>query len=57
MNRKSIITGITTLIGFLVGLYVHNIFVYTIVGLAVGYLIVFWIPSIVAWKQRKNRHK
>lgn len=54
MNRKSIITGVATLIGFLFGLYLNKIFMYTMIGLAVGYLIVYWIPYFVAWRKRKK---
>lgn len=56
MNRRSLITGITTLIGFAVGLYLHSIFVYTMVGLAAGYVIVFWVPFFASWSQKRH-HK
>ncbi|MFC6315892.1 hypothetical protein ACFQHW_09995 [Lapidilactobacillus achengensis] len=57
MTRKSIITGLAALIGFLFGLYFKHIFIYTIMGMAVGYLIVFWIPYFRNWYQRRRQQK
>ncbi|WP_261807012.1 hypothetical protein [Lapidilactobacillus luobeiensis] len=57
MAKKSIITGLTTLVGFIFGFYFKHIFVYTMLGLAVGYLIVFWIPYFRKGQQQRRRNK
>ncbi|WP_164508258.1 hypothetical protein [Lapidilactobacillus wuchangensis] len=54
MATKSIITGLTTMIGFIVGFYLHKIFLYTMLGLAIGYLIVFWIPYAINWYKKRQ---
>lgn len=41
---QSFIIGIFGLIGLFIGLFVKNIMVWTFVGIAVGYVITFWIP-------------
>lgn len=57
MNRKSIITGLTTIIGFLLGLHFNKIFMYTMIGLASGYLLVFWLPYFIKWSQKQQRKR
>lgn len=51
-KQNSFIVGICTLIGLIVGLIVKSIMVWTFVGLAIGYVITFWIPYFS--KQRKS---
>lgn len=43
-KHNSFVLGMCTLIGLIVGLFARNIMVWTFVGLAIGYVITFWIP-------------
>lgn len=57
MNQldQSVIIGIFGLIGLFIGLFVKNIMVCTFVGIAVGYVVTFWIPYFK--KQHQLRKK
>lgn len=54
-KHDSFILGLCTLVGLIVGLLVKNIMVWTFVGLAIGYVITFWIPYFS--RQRKMNRK
>ena len=51
---QSVIIGIFGLIGLFIGLFVKNIMVWTFVGIAVGYVVTFWIPYFKKQSQLKN---
>lgn len=55
-QKQSLITGILALIGFAIGLYTDHILAGLFSGLAIGYLITFWIPYFIKryHKQRKD---
>jgi len=42
MNRKSLITGTTTLLGLIVGLFTHKILLGVAIGLAIGTVIAYY---------------
>ncbi len=45
-QKQSLIAGITAIIGFIIGLFTHHILLGLFGGLAIGYLITFWIPYL-----------
>lgn len=51
---QSVIIGIFGLIGLFIGLFVKNIMVWTFVGIAVGYVVTFWIPYFKKQSQLKK---
>ncbi|MCT3342104.1 hypothetical protein EFP49_04655 [Lactobacillus johnsonii] len=53
---QSFIIGIFGLIGLFIGLFVKNIMVWTFVGIAVGYVITFWIPFFKKQSQLKKKN-
>ena len=53
---QSVIIGIFGLIGLFIGLFVKNIMVWTFVGIAVGYVITFWIPYFKKKSQLKKKN-
>lgn len=54
-QKQSLITGILALIGFAIGFYTDHILVGLFGGLAIGYLITFWIPYFVRRQKRGKR--
>ncbi|MBP2058086.1 uncharacterized membrane protein (UPF0136 family) [Lactobacillus colini] len=54
-RQNSVTVGMYTLIGLIIGLIVKNILVWTFVGLAVGYIVTFWIPYF--FKQNNSSKK
>lgn len=54
-KQDSFTVGMCTLIGLIIGLIVKSIMVWTFVGLAIGYIITFWIPYFR--RQIKSNHK
>lgn len=58
MNQldQSVIIGIFGLIGLFIGLFVKNIMVWTFVGIAVGYVVTFWIPYFKKQSQLKKKN-
>ena len=54
--EQSFIIGIFGLIGLFIGLFVKNIMVWTFVGIAIGYVITFWIPYFKKQIQLKNKN-
>ena len=54
---QSVIIGIFGLIGLFIGLFVKNIMVWTFVGIAVGYVITFWIQYLKNQIQLKKKNK
>ncbi|WP_282805082.1 hypothetical protein [Lactobacillus isalae] len=53
---QSFIIGIFGLIGLFIGLFVKNIMVWTFVGIAVGYVVTFWIPYFKKQYQLKKKN-
>lgn len=53
-QKQSLIAGICALIGFAIGFYTEHILAGLFGGLAVGYLITFWIPYFVR-RHAKNK--
>ena len=53
---QSFIIGIFGLIGLFIGLFVKNIMVWTFVGIAVGYVIKFWIQYFKKQSKLKNKN-
>ncbi|MCD2257090.1 hypothetical protein ACNAN0_02250 [Agrilactobacillus fermenti] len=49
-QKQSLIAGTTALIGFIIGLMTKHILTGLFVGLAVGYLMTFWIPYFMKRK-------
>ena len=54
--EQSFIIGIFGLIGLFIGLFVKNIMVWTFVGIAIGYVITFWIPYFKKQRQLKKKN-
>ena len=54
--EQSFIIGIFGLIGLFIGLFVKNIMVWTFVGIAIGYVITFWIPYFKKQSQLKKKN-
>ena len=54
--EQSFIIGIFGLIGLFIGLFVKNIMVWTFVGIAIGYVITFWIPYFKKKCKLKNKN-
>ena len=54
---QSVIIGIFGLIGLFIGLFVKNIMVWTFVGIAVGYVVTFWIPYFKKQSQLKKKNR
>ena len=54
-KQNSFTVGMCTLIGLIVGLIVKNIMVWTFVGLAIGYIITFWIPYFRGQKKYHDK--
>ena len=54
--EQSFIIGIFGLIGLFIGLFVKNIMVWTFVGIAIGYVITFWIPYFKKQSQQKKKN-
>lgn len=53
-QQQSLIAGSTALIGFIIGLMTHHILVGLFGGLAVGYLITFWLPYLLKQNRKKK---
>lgn len=54
--EQSFIIGIFGLIGLFIGLFVKNIMVWTFVGIAIGYVITFWISYFKKQSQLKKKN-
>ncbi|KRN04612.1 MULTISPECIES: hypothetical protein [Holzapfeliella] len=59
MTKNRWILGICTLIGLIIGIILMNqhksaVLVFTLMGMAVGYVIVFWIPQLKRHFQNKR---
>ncbi|GED80659.1 hypothetical protein FC62_GL001522 [Amylolactobacillus amylotrophicus DSM 20534] len=54
MNNRSTILGLFTLAGLILGWFLHQIMVWTFVGMAMGYVVTYWIPYLVQ-RRRQNR--
>lgn len=54
MDNRSMYMGLFTLAGLIVGWIVKNIMVWTFVGMAAGYVAVFWIPYFIRRRKTKK---
>ncbi|MFD1671466.1 hypothetical protein ACFQ5M_05100 [Agrilactobacillus yilanensis] len=54
-QKQSLIAGITALIGFAIGFYTDHILVGLFGGLAIGYLITFWIPRFLRKRSKSDK--
>ncbi|MCI1892331.1 hypothetical protein [Schleiferilactobacillus perolens] len=56
MNKKSLVLGGTTLVGLIIGIVTRHYALWTITGLAVGYIVTFWWPwALELLRNRKQR--
>ncbi|KRL10770.1 hypothetical protein FD09_GL000916 [Schleiferilactobacillus perolens DSM 12744] len=56
LNKKSLVLGGTTLVGLIIGIITRHYALWTITGLAVGYIVTFWWPwALELLRNRKQR--